>query len=140
MITDLDIALRYIMTLYGVTATEAKSSYYKDELHEAINLIRIGVNPWTIADKNEKKPELDWTDDEYYEGAWSWVDELELKYEDNTLQDALVELNKINRLEIIDQTGRAYTHHLTKNESVRYSLQDDNLTLKIFIANKGDKE
>jgi len=139
VITDRDIALKYIMTLYDVTETEAKKDCYEDELKEAIRLLKIGVHPWTIADQNETK-QLDWTDDEYYEGAWSWVDELELKYEDNTLQDALVELNKINRLEIIDQTGRAYTHHLTKNESVRYSLQDDNLTLKIFIANKGDKE
>ncbi len=93
-----------------------------------------------MTDPKDKKPEPDWTDDEFYEGAWSWVDELELKYEDNTLQDALVELNKINRLEVIDQTGRAYVHYLHENEDVRYSLQDDNLTLKIFITNKGDKE
>ena len=39
-----------------------------------------------MTDPKDKKPELDWTDDEFYEGAWSWVDELELKYEDNTLQ------------------------------------------------------
>ena len=88
-----------------------------------------------MTDPKDKKPELYWTYDDFYEGAWSWVDELELKYEDNTLEDSLVELNNVNRLEIIDQTGRAYTHHLTKNESVRYSLQDDNRTLKIFIAN-----
>lgn len=89
-----------------------------------------------MTDPKDKKPEYDWTDDEYYGSTWSWVDELELKYEEGSL----VELNNVNRLEIIDQTGRAYTHHLTKNESVRYSLQDDNLTLKIFITNKGDKE
>ena len=47
-----------------------------------------------LFDPKDKKPEPDWTDDEFYEGAWSWVDELELKYEDNTLEDSLVELNK----------------------------------------------
>ena len=82
MISDKDIALKYIMTLYGVTATEAKSSYYKDELKEAIRILGLGLPLWTsVADQNKKKPELDWTDDEYYEGAWSWVDECELEDE-----------------------------------------------------------
>ena len=27
-----------------------------------------------MIDPKDKKPELDWTDDEYYEGAWSWVE------------------------------------------------------------------
>ena len=35
-----------------------------------------------ITDPDEKKPELDWTDDEFYEGAWSWVDECEVDEED----------------------------------------------------------
>ena len=73
MITDRDIALKYIMTLYDVTETEAKKDCYEDELKEAIRLLKIGVHPWTIADQNETK-QLDWTDDEYYEGAWSWVE------------------------------------------------------------------
>lgn len=34
-------------------------------------------------DPDEKKPELDWTDDEFYEGAWSWVDECELDDEED---------------------------------------------------------
>lgn len=42
-------------------------------------------------------------------------------------------INKVNRIEVVDQTGRAYVHYLNENESVRYSLQDDNQTLKIFI-------
>ena len=83
-----------------------------------------------MTDPKDKKPE-------YYESTWSWVDELELKYEGNTLEDSLVELNNINRLEVIDQTGRAYVHYLGENESVQYSLQDDNRTLKIFVNDKG---
>ena len=39
----------------------------------------------------------------------------------------------INRLEVIDDTGRAYTKYLKDDEAVRYSLQDDDRTLKVFI-------
>ena len=46
-------------------------------------------------------------------------------------------MNNINRLEVIDKTGRAYTHYISGNEHVRYSLQDDNRTLKIFIDEFG---
>jgi len=84
MISDKDIALKYIMTTFDVTETEAKSSYYKDELKEAIRLLELGLPLWTsVADQNEKKPEYDWTDDEYYESTWSWVDECELEDEAN---------------------------------------------------------
>ena len=41
----------------------------------------------------------------------------------------------INRLEVVDETGRAYVKYLGKDERVRYSLQDDNRTLKVFIDN-----
>jgi hypothetical protein len=39
----------------------------------------------------------------------------------------------VNRLEVIDDTGRAYTKYLKDDEKVRYSLQDDDRTLKVFI-------
>ena len=39
----------------------------------------------------------------------------------------------INRLEVIDENGRALVKYLDKDEKVRYSLQDDNRTLKVFI-------
>ena len=39
----------------------------------------------------------------------------------------------INRLEVIDDTGRALVKYLDKDEAVRYSLQDDDRTLKVFI-------
>jgi len=54
-----------------------------------------------------------------------------------TDREELEAMNKINRLEVIDQTGRAYVHYLHENEDVRYSLQDDNRTLKIFIDKYG---
>jgi hypothetical protein len=39
----------------------------------------------------------------------------------------------VNRFEVIDDTGRAYTKYLKDDERVRYMLQDDNCTLKVFI-------
>jgi hypothetical protein len=48
-----------------------------------------------------------------------------------------ISTNSINRLEVIDKTGRAYTHYFSGNEKVRYSLQDNNRTLKIFIDEFG---
>jgi len=39
----------------------------------------------------------------------------------------------VNRFEVIDDTGRAYTKYLKDNEGIKYSLQDDNRTLKVFI-------
>jgi len=39
----------------------------------------------------------------------------------------------INRLEVIDENGRALVKYLDKDEKVRYYLQDDNRTLKVFI-------
>jgi hypothetical protein len=48
--------------------------------------------------------------------------------------EELKAINNINRLEVIDQTGRAYVHYLDEKESVQYSLQDGNRTLKIFIG------
>jgi hypothetical protein len=40
----------------------------------------------------------------------------------------------VNRVEVIDHTGRAYTHYLKPGEKVTISMQDDNTTMKIFIG------
>lgn len=45
-------------------------------------------------------------------------------------------MESINRLEVIDGTGRICVRYLKDDEKVRYSLQDDNRTLKIFIDEK----
>ena len=42
----------------------------------------------------------------------------------------------VNRIEVIDGTGRICVRYLDKDEQVRYNLQDDNRTLKIFIDSK----
>ena len=44
-------------------------------------------------------------------------------------------MNKIDRIEITDETGRVYVRHLSENEWLEYGLQDDNRTLKMFIDN-----
>ena len=44
-----------------------------------------------------------------------------------------IDYEKINRVEVIDETGRGYIKYLKGDERVRYELQDDNRTLKIFI-------
>lgn len=42
-------------------------------------------------------------------------------------------MKNVNRIEVIDETGRAIVKYLDKDESPRYTLQDDDKTLKIFI-------
>jgi len=39
----------------------------------------------------------------------------------------------VNRIEVIDGTGRLCVRYLDKDERVRYNLQDDNKTLKVFV-------
>jgi len=47
--------------------------------------------------------------------------------------EELRRMNGVNRFEVIDETGRAYTKYLAEDEAIRYNLQDDNRTLKVFI-------
>ena len=42
-------------------------------------------------------------------------------------------MRNVNRVEVIDDTGRAYVKYLDKSEGIKYSLQDDDRTLKVFI-------
>jgi hypothetical protein len=42
-------------------------------------------------------------------------------------------MKKANRFEVIDDSGRAYVKYLDKDEGIKYSLQDDDKTLKVFI-------
>ena len=46
----------------------------------------------------------------------------------------------VNRVEVIDENGRSYTKYLKDNEGIKYSLQDDNRTLKVFIDKQRWKE
>ena len=42
-------------------------------------------------------------------------------------------MRRVTRVEVIDGTGRAYTKYLKDDEGIRYQLQDDDRTLKVFI-------
>ena len=49
-----------------------------------------------------------------------------------------MKIDRVNRVEVIDETGRAYVKYLDNNQEVVYSLQDDGRTLKLFINKKAD--
>ena len=58
----------------------------------------------------------------------------------NDKEKALFEKMKaVTRFEVIDESGRAYVKYLDKDEEIKYNLQDDKRTLKVFI-NKVNKE
>ena len=48
--------------------------------------------------------------------------------------------NKVTRVEVIDETGRAYIKYLNKDQEVVCGLQDDERTLKVFINRKQEDE
>lgn len=45
-----------------------------------------------------------------------------------------ISIPKANRIEIIDDTGRAYTNWKEDNQ-IGISIQDDGKTIKVFISN-----
>jgi hypothetical protein len=47
--------------------------------------------------------------------------------------EELQRMKRVNRFEVIDDAGRAYTKYLKDDERVKYVLQDDDRTLKVFI-------
>lgn len=46
----------------------------------------------------------------------------------------------VTRFEVIDEEGRTYVNHLLEDQRVKFSLQDDDRTLKVFIDSKSWKE
>jgi hypothetical protein len=49
-------------------------------------------------------------------------------------------MKSVTRVEVIDETGRSYVKYLDKAEGIKYNLQDDSKTLKIFIDKTTWKE
>jgi hypothetical protein len=47
--------------------------------------------------------------------------------------EELQRMQGVTRFEVIDEEGRTYVNHLKDDQSVKFSLQDDNNTLKVFI-------
>lgn len=50
------------------------------------------------------------------------------------LEIAEEKLRKVNRLEVIDETGRGYVRYFKPGEHLQYQFQDDDQTLKIFVG------
>jgi len=44
-------------------------------------------------------------------------------------------MKNVTRFEVIDDKGRTYDKYLKDDEVIKYSLQDDDRTLKVFIDN-----
>ena len=42
-------------------------------------------------------------------------------------------MKNVTRFEVIDDKGRSYVKYLDKDKGIKYSLQDDDRTLKVFI-------
>ena len=47
--------------------------------------------------------------------------------------EELQKMKAVTRFEVIDDTGRAYVKYRDKDEKIKYCLQDDDRTLKVFI-------
>ena len=60
----------------------------------------------------------------------------------NMLHDAveLEAMKDATRFEVIDDQGRKYVNHLNDNQHIKFSLQDDDRTLKVFIDTTSWKE
>lgn len=48
-------------------------------------------------------------------------------------EETLEKMKRVNRFEVIDESGRAYVKYLKEGEGIAYILQDDDRTLKVFI-------
>lgn len=55
-----------------------------------------------------------------------------------TNQDLIMFSGQVNRVEVVDNTGRAYTKYNV--ESVYCQLQDDGKTLKMFVSYVDEEE
>jgi hypothetical protein len=54
--------------------------------------------------------------------------------------EELQAMKNVTRFEVIDNKGRTYVKYLDKDDGIKYSLQDDDRTLKVFIDSKGWKD
>ena len=53
--------------------------------------------------------------------------------------DTMVTLFDVTRVDVIDEDGRSYIKYLDNNQKVRYSIQDNSRTLKVFIQRITDE-
>lgn len=46
------------------------------------------------------------------------------------------QMGRVTRFEVIDEEGRKYTNHFNSDQTIKFSLQDNDKTLKVFIDNE----
>ena len=47
--------------------------------------------------------------------------------------EQMQKMHSVDRVEVVDRMGRSYTNRLEQGETLKFSLQDDDKTLKVFI-------
>ena len=50
--------------------------------------------------------------------------------------EELAKMKSVTRFEVIDEEGRSYTNHFNSDQTIKFSLQDNDRTLKVFIDNE----
>jgi hypothetical protein len=92
----------------------AQNFYNKSTSNFEIYLFHIGfIDGYTQCQEDMQK------DVEYWQGEF-----------DHWHQQAMADISKVTRFEVIDEHGRAYTYPYC---NVELSYQDDGRTLKVFI-------
>ena len=54
------------------------------------------------------------------------------------IENTIVKMDKVTRVEVIDEDGRSYTKYLDDHQETCYSIQDNGRTLKIFIQPRSE--
>ena len=111
------------------------------ETPEDYSLIGMDKNQTIMSIKYEEGRIVESRNYEILESIYFWM--LLSKPKTNRMEENKVpQIENVTRLEVICHSdnclekGRSFTKYLSKNEVLRFSLQDDNKTLKIFIQNK----
>lgn len=56
------------------------------------------------------------------------------------MKNVMIFFKNVTRFEVIDEEGRTYVNHLEEDQRVKFSLQDDDRTLKVFIDSTSWKQ
>ena len=54
------------------------------------------------------------------------------------IENAIVKMDKVTRVEVIDEDGRSYVKYLDEAQETCCSIQDNGKTLKIFIQPRSE--
>jgi len=116
----------------SLSEKEREDAFYAvcKRIHQA-DIIDRGTYRWAIYDVFNFGPSM-------YSGG------MDCGYMDiqNAISDSeeYQALRSVNRFEVIDENGRSYVKHLDNDEGIKYSLQDDDKTLKVFIDQESWKD